>query len=155
MCVDDADKDSARAKHAFTPYVLLDRQLKDAQGNSHPIKVGVIGFVPPQIMQWDKAHLEGKVVTRDMVEVAQKYVPEMRAKGAQLVIAIPHSGFEKTATGARAENGVAGLAEVSGIDSILFGHSHAEFPSKAFAEFPKADVARGTINGVAAVMPGR
>jgi 2',3'-cyclic-nucleotide 2'-phosphodiesterase/3'-nucleotidase len=79
----------------------------------------------------------------------------MRAKGAQLVIAIPHSGFEKTATGARAENGVAGLAEVSGIDSILFGHSHAEFPSKAFAEFPKADVARGTINGVAAVMPGR
>ena len=153
--VDDADKDSARAKHAFTPYVLLDRQLKDAQGNSHPIKVGVIGFVPPQIMQWDKAHLEGKVVTRDMVEVAQKYVPEMRAKGAQLVIAIPHSGFEKTPAGARAENAVAGLASVAGIDAILFGHSHAEFPSKAFADFPKADVTRGTINGVAAVMPGR
>lgn len=153
--VDDADKDSARAKHAFTPYVLLDRQLKDAQGNSHPIKVGVIGFVPPQIMQWDKTNLEGKVVTRDMVEVAQKYVPEMRAKGAQLIIAIPHSGFEKIPAGARAENAVAGLASVPGIDAILFGHSHAEFPSKAFADFPKADVTRGTINGVAAVMPGR
>lgn len=153
--VDDADKDSANAKHAFTPYVLLDRQFKDTQGNSHAIKVGVIGFVPPQIMQWDKAHLEGKVVTRGIVEVAQKYVPEMRAKGAQLVIAIPHSGFEKTPAGARVENAVAGLAGVAGIDAILFGHSHAEFPSAAFADFPLADVTRGTINGVAAVMPGR
>ena len=153
--VDDADKDGANAKHAFTPYVLLDRQFKDAQGNSHAIKVGVIGFVPPQIMQWDKAHLEGKVVTRGIVEVAQKYVPEMRAKGAQLVIAIPHSGFEKTPAGARVENAVAGLAGVAGIDAILFGHSHAEFPSPTFADFPLADVTRGTINGVAAVMPGR
>ncbi len=153
--VDDADKDGANAKHAFTPYVLLDRQFKDTQGNSHAIKVGVIGFVPPQIMQWDKAYLEGKVVTRGIVEVAQKYVPEMRAKGAQLVIAIPHSGFEKTPAGARVENAVAGLAGVAGIDAILFGHSHAEFPSPAFTDFPLADVTRGTINGVAAVMPGR
>ena len=64
--VDDKDKDSASAKHAFTPYVLLDRMVKDAQGKSYPIKVGVIGFVPPQIMQWDKANLEGRVVTRDI-----------------------------------------------------------------------------------------
>ncbi len=153
--VDDKDKDSAGAKHAFTPYLLLDRMLKDAQGRAHPIKVGVIGFVPPQIMQWDKSNLEGRVVARDMVEVARKYVPEMRAKGAQLVIAIPHSGFEKGEVGALAENAVSRLAEVPGIDAILFGHSHAEFPSKAFAGFPKADVERGTINGVAAVMPGR
>lgn len=153
--VDDKDKDSASAKHAFTPYVLLDRMLKDAEGKSYPIKVGVIGFVPPQIMQWDKANLEGRVVTRDIAEVAKKYVPEMRAKGAQLVIAIPHSGFEKGEVGALAENAVSRLADVPGIDAILFGHSHAEFPSKAFATFPKADVERGTINGVAAVMPGR
>jgi 2',3'-cyclic-nucleotide 2'-phosphodiesterase / 3'-nucleotidase len=153
--VDDKDKDSASAKHAFTPYVLLDRMVKDAQGKSYPIKVGVIGFVPPQIMQWDKANLEGRVITRDIAEVAKKYVPEMRTKGAQLVIAIPHSGFEKGEVGALAENAVSRLADVPGIDAILFGHSHAEFPSKAFATFPRADVERGTINGVAAVMPGR
>lgn len=155
VLVDDADKDGANAKHAFTPYVLLDRQFKDTQGNNQAIKVGVIGFVPPQIMQWDKAYLEGKVVTRGIVEMAQKYVPEMRTKGAQIVIAIPHSGFEKTPAGARVENAVAGLAAIPGIDAILFGHSHAEFPSPAFADFPLADVTRGTINGVAAVMPGR
>lgn len=153
--LDDKDKDSAQARHAFTPYLLLDRQLKDAQGNTHPIKVGVIGFVPPQIMQWDKANLEGRVVAHDMVEVARKYVPEMRAKGAQLVIALAHSGFEKGEIGRFAENAVSRLAQVPGIDAILFGHAHSEFPGKVFANYPKVDIERGTINGVAAVMPGR
>jgi len=153
--LDDQDKDGAQAKHAFTPYLLLDRQLKDDQGKTHAIKVGVIGLLPPQIMQWDRSNLVGRVVARDMVEVARKYVPEMRAKGAQLVIAIAHSGFEKGEVGTFAENAVSRLAEVPGVDAILFGHAHAEFPSKAFASYPKVNVERGTINGVAAVMPGR
>jgi 2',3'-cyclic-nucleotide 2'-phosphodiesterase/3'-nucleotidase len=145
----------AQEQHAFTPYLLLKRELVDAEGKKHPITIGVIGFAPPQIMQWDKANLEGKVVVRDIVATAQKYVPEMRAKGAQLVVAIPHSGFEKGEVGLLAENAVSKLAEVPGIDAILFGHAHAEFPSKAFASYPAVDAARGTIHGVAAVMPGR
>ena len=104
--------------HAFTPYVILDRQFSDAQGTKHAIKIGVIGFVPPQILTWDKGHLEGRVVTRDMVAMAQKYVPEMRAKGAQLVVLVPHSGFERSALSPMAENGVSGLAEVPGVDEV-------------------------------------
>ncbi len=153
--VDDKDRDTDHARHAFTPYVLLDRKLVDAQGKSHSIKIGVIGFAPPQILQWDKANLEGKVVARDIVETAKKYVPLMRAQGAQLVIAIPHAGFEKGPVAQFSENAVGPLTEVAGIDAVLFGHAHAEFPGAAFADYPKVNLARGTINGVAAVMPGR
>ena len=35
------------------PYVILDKKIKDGAGAEQPIKVGVIGFVPPQIMIWD------------------------------------------------------------------------------------------------------
>ena len=153
--VDDKDANSAQAKHAFTPYVILDRQLVDAQGKAHAIKVGVIGFAPPQIMQWDKGHLEGKVIARDVLETARKYVPLMRAQGAQLVIAIPHAGFEKGSVAAFSENAVGPLTEIAGVDAVLFGHSHAEFPSKAFAAHPTVNIERGTITGVPAVMPGR
>lgn len=141
--------------HAFTPYVLLDRKLVDAEGKTHPIKIGVIGFVPPQIMMWDKSNLEGQVVVQDIVETAKKYVPQMRAQGAQLIIAIPHAGLTTAPTPVGGENMVGPLAEVEGVDAILFGHSHGEFPSKSFAKYPKVDVERGTVNGVAAVMPGR
>ena len=141
--------------HAFMPYVLLDRELVDADGETHPIKVGVIGFVPPQIMQWDKSNLEGQVVVRDIVQTARRYVPEMRARGAQLVIAIPHSGFERNWLGPLSENEVGQLSQLPGIDAILFGHTHAEFPSADFAGRPNVDIVHGTINGVPAVMPGR
>ena len=137
------------------PYVLLKRTLKDEDGKPQRLTIGVIGFVPPQIMQWDKANLEGRVRTLDIVETARRYVPEMRRKGADLVVAVAHSGFEKGETPRFAENSVAGLAEVPGIDALLFGHAHAEFPSAAFADYPKVDVGRGTINRVPAVMPGR
>ena len=151
----DGKENSANPTPAFKPYIILDRKFVDAKGAQKNLKVGVIGFVPPQIMQWDKAHLEGKVATRSMVEMAEKYVPEMIGKGAQLVVAIAHSGFEKGEVGQLGENAVSKLAEVIGIDAILFGHAHAEFPSKAFASHPKVDLERGTINGVPSVMPGR
>ena len=102
--------------------MLLEPKLVDADGKTHPIKIGVIGFVPPQIMQWDKTHLEGRVVVRDIVATARRYVPKMRAKGAQLVIAIPHASLErvmaKSGSGELAENEVGQLSMVPGIDVI-------------------------------------
>ena len=53
------------------PYVILDRTIKDGAGAEQPIRIGIIGFVPPQIMIWDAKNLTGNVVTRDIVEAAQ------------------------------------------------------------------------------------
>jgi len=141
-------------RHAYRPYVLLERRFTDQAGAAQRLKVGVIGFVPPQIMQWDRAHLRGKVVARDIAETARALVPRLKAEGADVVVAIAHSGFERGETVFFAENAVARLAEVPGVDAILFGHSHGEFPGRFFAQHPKVDLARGTINGVPAVMPG-
>ncbi len=143
------------AKNAFTPYVILDRPFKDDTGATHMLKVGVIGFVPPQVMQWDRQNLLGRVVARDIPETARHFVPLMKAAGADVVIAIPHSGFERGETVFFSENAVARLAEVPGVNAILFGHSHGEFPGRFFNAHPKVDLSKGTINGVPAVMPGR
>ena len=152
--VDDGDDNADNDKPYFEPYIILDREFVDDEGKSHKAKVGVIGFVPPQIMQWDKANLEGRVFTKDIVEMAKKYVPEMKAKGADIVIAIPHSGLSTMERHGMEENATYYLSKVDGIDAILFGHAHTVFPSEAFADLEGVDVAKGTINGVAAVMPG-
>lgn len=155
VMLDEPGVPREQARHAFTPYVILDRHFVDNDGRSHALKIGVIGFVPPQIMLWDKGHLEGRVFATDIQETARRLVPRLRAEGAQLVVAIPHSGFERGETPRFAEHSVARLSEIPGIDVILFGHSHGEFPGAAFAAYPNVDIARGTINGVPAVMPGR
>ena len=43
------------------PYVILDKTITDGAGAEQPIKIGIIGFVPPQIMLWDAENLDGKV----------------------------------------------------------------------------------------------
>jgi 2',3'-cyclic-nucleotide 2'-phosphodiesterase (5'-nucleotidase family) len=32
----------------------------DDSGTRQALKIGVIGFVPPQIMQWDQLHVQGR-----------------------------------------------------------------------------------------------
>ena len=138
----------------FKPYIILDRKITDTAGATHTLKVGVIGFVPPQIMTWDKSNLDGNVVAKDIVETAQKFVPEMKRAGADLIVAVPHSGFEAGERQGMDENAVGYLSEVEGIDAILFGHAHSVFPSEQFADYPGADLEKGTIDGVPSVMPG-
>ncbi|MGB0865740.1 MAG: bifunctional 2',3'-cyclic-nucleotide 2'-phosphodiesterase/3'-nucleotidase [Granulosicoccaceae bacterium] len=150
----DGDDDSSNDKPFFTPYLMLDRELVDDTGAKHTIKVGVIGFVPPQIMQWDKKNLENKLVAHDIIEDAKKYVPQMREEGADLIIAIPHSGIGSLDGEAMAENATLNLTLIDGIDAVLFGHAHQPFPSEKFADIPGADIEAGTLNGVPSVMPG-
>lgn len=138
----------------FKPYAILDRQLTDGAGNTHPIKVGVIGFTPPQVMNWDRRHLEGNVSARDIVETAKAYVPEIKEQGADIIIALSHSGIGAADHEDGMENAAVPLAAVDGIDALVTGHSHLVFPSPTYAEFAAVDVAKGTIHGKAATMGG-
>jgi 2',3'-cyclic-nucleotide 2'-phosphodiesterase/3'-nucleotidase len=136
------------------PYVILDREITDGGGNTHPIRIGLIGFVPPQIMTWDRRHLEGNVTARDILESARAYVPELREQGADIVIALSHSGIGAAEAEDMMENASIPLAGVDGIDVILTGHSHLVFPSSTYDSLPGLDTAKGTIMGKPGVMAG-
>ncbi len=148
---------NAEVVNAFSPYIIKPKTLIDVNGNSYEINIGYIGFVPPQIMQWDKSHLEGKVFAEDIIETAHKFVPEMKAKGADIIIAVPHSGLSMQDHKEGAENVALMLSKVPNIDAILFGHHHRLFPGDpTFDGFEHLGVNNktGKLNGVPAVMPG-
>lgn len=137
------------------PWLILDREVTDESGAKQKLKVGVIGFVPPQIVQWDKAHLDGKATTLDIVDAAQKHVPELRKAGADIVVALCHSGIAGGERKGGEENAALHLAKVEGIDVILTGHQHFVFPGgKEFNNIPGVDVKAGTLHGKPAVMAG-
>lgn len=135
------------------PYRIVEKELTDGEGNKHTIKLGFIGFVPPQIMTWDATHLTGKVNTRGIVETAEAYVPKMKAEGADLIIALSHSGI--AADPGIGENASLQLAGVEGVDVVFTGHQHLVFPnSKDFEGVEGADLEKGTLAGKPAVMAG-
>ena len=136
------------------PYVILDKKIKDGAGAEQPIKIGIIGFVPPQIMMWDAKNLEGNVRTRDIVEAAKAWVPEIKEKGADIVIALSHSGID-VKQGDMMENASFFVAGVEGIDAVFTGHQHLVFPGKKdFQELEGVDTKNGTLAGKPAVMGG-
>ncbi len=106
-------------------------------------------------MVWDKKNLEGKVTVQDIKESAEQLVPQMKKEGADVIVAIPHSGISTDPYRTGAENSTYYLSEVDGIDAIAFGHSHSVFPGRGFDNIQGVDNQKGTINGVTAVMPGR
>ncbi|MEO3945362.1 bifunctional 2',3'-cyclic-nucleotide 2'-phosphodiesterase/3'-nucleotidase [Gorillibacterium sp. CAU 1737] len=165
--VDDKDNNPDNDVNKFVPYKILNKTFTDESGNTQTVKVGVLGLVTPQILQWDKANLEGKVIAKDIVATAEKFVPKMRSEGADVVVVMSHSGFNGNAkAGALEEDVVYPLSKVPGIDAITFSHTHKVFPAATekaldalFKDasgkvYPGVDNAKGTINGVAAVQAG-
>lgn len=135
------------------PYRIVEKEVTDGAGAKHTIKLGFIGFLPPQIMTWDATHLAGKVNTRGIVETATAYVPKMKEEGADLIIALSHSGI--AADPGIGENASLQLAAIEGIDVVVTGHQHLVFPnSKDFEGVEGADIAAGTLAGKPAVMAG-
>ena len=155
--IDDGDNSDENDKNRYTPYYIQEKIVFDENNNEQTIKIGYLGLTPPQIMQWDNAHLQGKVIAKDIIKTAEKFIPQMKAEGADIIIAIPHSGLTASAKEDLAENTALYLSLVPGIDAILFGHNHRIFPGDAAYdgfEFAGIDNVNGKLNGVPAVMPG-
>lgn len=136
------------------PYAILNRTVAMGDGTEHSIRIGLIGFVPPQVMTWNRRHLEGKLEARDIVEAAEAWVPQMLEEGCDLIVALSHSGIAEATRTEMMENASVPLAEVTGIDALMTGHSHLVFPSPTFADHPAVDAEAGTIHGKPAVMGG-
>ena len=145
---------TAPGKTFVPPYVILNRTVVDKLGAKHPIKIGVIGFTPPQILIWDHRHLHGKLTTQDIVDAAAAYVPQMQNEGADLIIALSHSGIGPVQATPSMENASTALARIAGIDVVIAGHSHLVFPSDDFDRSDFVDPLNGTLCGKPAVMPG-
>ncbi len=141
-------------KTLVAPYVILEREIELGDGTKHPIKIGVLGFTPPQVMNWDRKHLDGNVHARDIVETARAYVPELQEQGCDLILALSHSGIGEADHTDGMENASVALAGVDGIDALVTGHNHLVFPSPTFADRPGVDIEKGTLQGKPAVMGG-
>ena len=141
-------------KTLVPPSVILERRLTNNRGETQVLRIGVIGLAPPQTTLWDRQHLGGLVLTRDIVEAATAHVPKLRRDGADIVIALSHSGIGTALPTARMEDASAAVAAIPGVDALIAGHTHQIFPSPDFPHGPQIDPVRGLIWGKPAVMPG-
>ncbi|WP_172328518.1 bifunctional 2',3'-cyclic-nucleotide 2'-phosphodiesterase/3'-nucleotidase [Mangrovicoccus sp. HB161399] len=130
------------------PWTILERDIADGSGRMHRLKIGVTGVVPPQIMDWDRRILHGRVSLRGIREAVEGHLPAIRRAGADIVVVLSHSGLGENSEDPRQEQAAAALARLDGIDAIIAGHSHCLFP-------PPGQPAGGVrVHGTPLVQPG-
>ena len=117
---------------AQKPYEIFEREI-----DGKTVKVGVLGLVTPGVRTWDKALVEGKLDFKDIVETAQKYVPIMKDAGADVVVALAHTGQDPDGAtwnpAELGENVARSLAtNVNDLDVVIAGHSHVENKGQKF-----------------------
>jgi 2',3'-cyclic-nucleotide 2'-phosphodiesterase/3'-nucleotidase len=154
-----ANVQSARdGQPIFQPWAIVQKNIEaytsDGSKLEVPLKIAIIGFTPPPIMQWDQQKLAGRVTVTGVVEAAKHYLPQIKAQHPDLVVAILHGGLDTAAYTSNMENAGWYLAGVPGIDALLLGHSHTAFPGPHYAGMREVDAQRGFVRGVPAVMGG-
>lgn len=96
--------------HSLEDIQLLPSQIQKLENG---LTIGILGLLGKTA--YSVAPMAEPVTILDPVEVAQKQVDQLRAAGAQVVIALSHSGVEEDYLLAR---------KVENIDVILGGHDH-------------------------------
>ena len=104
------------SKTALAQYVVPSKILTAGK-----IKVGFIGLNVRLLNLVNKTACEG-VEWQDAVNVADKYAEELRAQGADIVIALSHLGYEADSDAYYYDKGLA--KNTKHIDMIIGGHSH-------------------------------
>jgi 2',3'-cyclic-nucleotide 2'-phosphodiesterase/3'-nucleotidase len=136
------------------PFAILRRRVADRSGRPHILRIGVIGFAPPQIELWDRDHVADRIRMRDIIAAARAWLPRLKARGADVIVALAHSGIGPTEPEEGMENAATALATLPEIDAVIAGHSHLAFPGPGIDPAPGIDPERGFLAGKPAVMPG-
>ena len=108
---------------------ILRREVTDRTGRRHLLRIGVTGTAPPQTARWNRTVLAGELQFEDAVEAARRQAADLRARGADLVIVLAHSGLGTTARPVRPdpageENVARRIAALPDVDLVVAGHTH-------------------------------
>lgn len=137
----------------FPGHTILRRIFTDRHGHRAELAIGVFGLLPPQTADWD-CDLSDLLACDDMIDSARRLVPAIRAEGADIVIALAHSGIGRAIAVPGMENGATALAGIEGVDVVIAGHTHQVFPGPGIVAAPGIDPVAGTLAGKPAVMAG-
>lgn len=119
-----------------------------------PLTLGLLGLTPPRSLEWELRQIDRVLFARDMAEAAAAQAEALRRDGAEVVVALCHSGLGPLAREAETDDAALQVARLAGIDAVVAGHTHHLFPNPALPPAEGFDPRRGKVLGRPVVNPG-
>ena len=137
------DDKTGKTWDGVKPYVM-----KTVKIDGETCKVGIIGTDTPAIPNFDAPEHYAGVHFVDQVPVVKQCIKELKAQGADLIIAITHSGMERPDRDS-AENQVRSIAlACPEIDLMVCAHNHVVIDEDTTLTFGEEKFPHAVINGV-------
>lgn len=149
--------DARTGEHPFLENMLITRMVKARSGKEIEIRIGIIGQTIPTLT--GKTHsYTGILATEDMVENARIQAAKLKEMGADIIIALSHTGIGPEEPELNFKNVAYALTKIPEIDAVIAGHEHNLFPTNdmtsAYYRLPGVDNKTYLMNGKNVVMAG-
>lgn len=139
---------------ALQTAAVLDRVVPLASGGTETLKIGVVSALPQQTATWNRQHLDRSTRITGPLEALKTSIEQVKAEGADIVIALAHMGIAQFDEGEDPQNQTAEVAALDHVNAVIAGHTHLRFPGPDHISVAGVDCDRGLISGTAVVMPG-
>lgn len=149
--------DSKTGEHPFHENMIITRKLKTSAGKKVEVKVGIIGLTIPTLT--GKTHsYTGILKGEDMVANAKDQAAKLKEKGADVIVALAHTGMGPVEPELNFKNVAYALTKIPDIDVVICGHEHNQFPTKDYTspyfKLPGVDKTTYLINDKNVIMAG-
>lgn len=129
--------------------------VNDTDGGLHNLKIGLVSALPEKTAQWNARELAGEGTIDPIVASSEQAVEEVRRQGADIVVLLAHLGVENpTHTGGISDDDARALADITGVDAIILGHTHRRLPGLDHAGFARVDIQNGALGRRPSAMAG-
>lgn len=149
--------DAKTGKHPFLEDMIITRKAKTRSGKEVEIKIGIIGQTIPNLTSKTHSYV-GILTGEDMVENARKQAAKLKEKGADVIIALSHTGIGPENPELNFKNVAYALTKIPDIDVVIAGHEHNLYPttdmSSPYYKLPNVDKKTYLMNGKNVVMAG-
>lgn len=149
--------DSRTGEYPFLENKLITRKVKTASGKEVEVKIGIIGLTIPTLTSKTHSYV-GILKTEDMVENAKKEAIKLKEMGADIIIALSHTGIGPVDPELNFKNVAYALSEIPEIDVVVCGHEHNLFPTNDMTspiyKLPGVDKKTFLMNGKNVIMAG-
>jgi len=149
--------DARTGEHPFLENMLITRKLKTKSGKEVEVKIGIMGHTIPHLT--GKTHsYDGILIGEDIVENAKKQAEKLKEMGADIIIAVSHTGIGPENPELNFKNVAYALSKIDDIDVIVCGHEHNLFPTNdstsSYYKLSGVDKSTYLMNGKNVVMAG-
>ncbi len=125
---------------------IIKKEVIDDNGNSRIVKVGLFGVTPPS-MSVRTENTKNSLVAEDILTTAKREVAILKEKGADIIIALAHSGVGTENPSENAANVGYAMTKIDDLDVILGGHQHVYYPDEKYSYLPGIDRSTWITNG--------